>query len=428
MRQSNSLEFSPMDDNIAIDAGLHEDTLMMNTPTCSHTVTAPPSQAAPAPAPAPLGRGHRIRRITQKLRDMLPEGPRRPEPSADGLIVREELHAPADAETSPLPRSPPLADLDELPDRPQARRVILRVREIYRTAKNGFGVFREYRSRPSTIPDLVMDNSAVFEPTAEKAVPKEVPKSIKDIISPFPNISSWRLRRFFSLTPNANSKESQRKFISDIVRAPDYVSNDCDVPLDAIEKKLAQACFEWEDKAHGWREGCVTLEIPTGEKQREQHTTRNRRATVEDADDDDEPLSSYSYDVKGFHYRPLTQVLQTVFSTHDDLHYEPFKTFTESSSAGEEPERIYSELYDSDAMNNAHEELVRQPPEEGCTAPRVVGAICLYSDSTVPTQFGQGKVWPVYMYVGNQSKYTQGKPSARAAHHVAYLPSVRSIR
>lgn len=75
-------------------------------------------------------------------------------------------------------------------------------------------------------------------------------------------------------------------------------------------------------------------------------------------------------------------------------------------------------------MNKAYEDLLKQPPEPGCAAPRIVGAVLLYSDSTCPTQFGQSKLWPIYGYIGNQSKYMQGKPSARAAHHLGYLPSV----
>jgi hypothetical protein len=51
-------------------------------------------------------------------------------------------------------------------------------------------------------------------------------------------------------------------------------------------------------------------------------------------------------------------------------------------------------------------------------------AILLWSDSTHLTSFGTASLWPVYMYVGNLSKYVRGRPNAHAAHHIAYIPSV----
>ncbi|TFK62834.1 hypothetical protein BDN72DRAFT_902894 [Pluteus cervinus] len=47
-----------------------------------------------------------------------------------------------------------------------------------------------------------------------------------------------------------------------------------------------------------------------------------------------------------------------------------------------------------------------------------------YSDATRVAQFGQAKLWPIYVFFGNQSKYDRGRPSARAAHNLAFLPSV----
>lgn len=48
-----------------------------------------------------------------------------------------------------------------------------------------------------------------------------------------------------------------------------------------------------------------------------------------------------------------------------------------------------------------------------------------WSDSTHLAEFGQAKLWPIYMAFGNQSKYERAKPGNRALLHLAYLPSVR---
>ncbi|PCH35863.1 hypothetical protein WOLCODRAFT_51266, partial [Wolfiporia cocos MD-104 SS10] len=50
--------------------------------------------------------------------------------------------------------------------------------------------------------------------------------------------------------------------------------------------------------------------------------------------------------------------------------------------------------------------------------------IMLWSDSTHLTNFGNASLWPIYMYFGSMSKYTRGKPTASASHHLAYMPSV----
>jgi len=50
----------------------------------------------------------------------------------------------------------------------------------------------------------------------------------------------------------------------------------------------------------------------------------------------------------------------------------------------------------------------------------------IWSDSTHLTSFGTASLWPVYLYFGNQSKYTRAKPSEFAAHHLAYIPKVIS--
>jgi len=59
----------------------------------------------------------------------------------------------------------------------------------------------------------------------------------------------------------------------------------------------------------------------------------------------------------------------------------------------------------------------------------IVAAMMLWSDSTHLANFGTASLWPVYLFFGNQSKYTHTKPTSYAAHHVAYLPTVciRSI-
>ena len=58
--------------------------------------------------------------------------------------------------------------------------------------------------------------------------------------------------------------------------------------------------------------------------------------------------------------------------------------------------------------------------------PVLIG-IMIWSDSTLLANFGTASLWPIYLYFGNQSKYSRAKPSDFAAHHLAYIPKVVHI-
>jgi hypothetical protein len=59
-----------------------------------------------------------------------------------------------------------------------------------------------------------------------------------------------------------------------------------------------------------------------------------------------------------------------------------------------------------------------------CDLPRVVAGLMFWSDVTHLTSFGDAKIWPLYMFFGNESKYFRCKPSSNLCHHVAYFQSV----
>jgi hypothetical protein len=74
--------------------------------------------------------------------------------------------------------------------------------------------------------------------------------------------------------------------------------------------------------------------------------------------------------------------------------------------------------------------VLRTTPREGPNSelePFVAGII-FYSDATHLTNFGTTSLYPMYMYIANQSQYTRAKPSEFAAHHIAYIPKVFIFR
>jgi hypothetical protein len=46
------------------------------------------------------------------------------------------------------------------------------------------------------------------------------------------------------------------------------------------------------------------------------------------------------------------------------------------------------------------------------------------SDVTNLTAFSDAKLWPVYLAIGNESKYRRSKPSCQAFEHIAYFETV----
>ena len=73
------------------------------------------------------------------------------------------------------------------------------------------------------------------------------------------------------------------------------------------------------------------------------------------------------------------------------------------------------------------DEKIRKLPRVEGDDPSVEYAvlpILLWSDETVLSNFGTAALWPIYLYLGNLSKYVRGRPTEFAAHHLAYIPNV----
>ena len=51
----------------------------------------------------------------------------------------------------------------------------------------------------------------------------------------------------------------------------------------------------------------------------------------------------------------------------------------------------------------------------------------LWSDATHLTNFGTAKLWPIYLFFGNLSKYVRSRPSSGACNHLTYIPSVGTL-
>ncbi|KAJ3797838.1 hypothetical protein GGU11DRAFT_816262 [Lentinula aff. detonsa] len=155
-----------------------------------------------------------------------------------------------------------------------------------------------------------------------------------------------------------------------------------------------------------FQEAAVTIEIPSGDK----------------------GIQPQNFSVTGLQYQSIISVMKSIFSEPlaDKFHFTPFKLFQVLPSS-ESLQRLYSELYNSDAFIEEHDCIQRlpAPPDQlNCKLERVALGLMFWSDSTHLANFGEAKLWPLYMMFGNLSKYIRSRPNSGACQHIAYIPSL----
>ncbi|TFY56611.1 hypothetical protein EVJ58_g7536 [Rhodofomes roseus] len=318
----------------------------------------------------------------------------------------------------PIPEGP--AALPAPPDEPPARllpRVILYVRETIRTAMNRFHIMREYPRRPSYDPDSVTHPADLLDynmphgsddtpPTATAAAQPMSPPN------PFPNMTVYRLMRWLNTGSNAKSLAEADRLVDEVLLADDFEAEQLahhhpSHEVHKLDRTLPDSGKDGTSLASSldtsWRETSVTFHVPTG-------TEANHH-------------SSQLFTVPGTTLRSLVAVMKMAFAEPlaKRFHLTPFKRIWQSIS-GEQ--RIYDELYTSDAWLRADEQLQRSPREDGCSLERVIAGLMFWSDSTTLAHFTSAKAWPIYLYFGNLSKYIRGKAGSGACHHVAYIPTL----
>jgi hypothetical protein len=319
-----------------------------------------------------------------------------------------------------LPQPPPTvpAELgEELPE--HVGRVVdaaaRPMRTMFRTPPNIFGLVRQYFSaRPpchdpeeyvtiadlSFIPGTIQDGEVPLEPSSYD-------------FHPYPNRSSFRLGDWYW---NHGVQKSQGDFkkLLDILGDPSF--NNADVTTTKwknINFVLGSNKYdegdgdEWEDEDAGWHRSPISIEVPS------LRTTENPGSRVYKA-------AAHLY------HRSLVAVLRKKLANPRDdklFHYEPYQLRWAPPHMNVEVS-IYGDLYTSPVFHEAHTALQGSPGEPDCDLPRVIAALMFWSDATQLTSFGNSKLWPTYMYFGNESKYRRCKPLCHLSNHVAYFETV----
>ena len=86
-------------------------------------------------------------------------------------------------------------------------------------------------------------------------------------------------------------------------------------------------------------------------------------------------------------------------------------------------QHVYSEIYNSDVFIEEHDQVQHAalPPDDpDCKQEKVVTTMMFWSISMHLTNFGMANLWPIYMMMGNLSKYICALPSSG---HACTLPT-----
>ena len=318
-----------------------------------------------------------------------------------------------------LPEPPPPLPLPE--PRPTLPRVILHVYDKVQSNFNKFGVARLYHHRPSYDPDSLLTadqlsnivNHLTRASDSDNDNPRpSLPTCFVPKLPPWPwqNMSMWRLMSWGASRSHEKSHSEMTRLVNDVLKADDFCINDLPSNFNASREyqKLDHAMHGESQGAFsddGWQESSVRIPVPTG---------------IKDAGNGARP-----FDVPNLFHRSITSVIRAAFSesTAKLFHLTPFKRIWRSPTSGRE-QRIYDELYCSNAWNDEHDRLQKEERDDGCELERVIAGLMFWSDATQLAQFGQVKAWPVYLFFGNLSKYIRGSPSSGACHPIAFIPSV----
>jgi len=327
------------------------------------------------------------RQLPKRYRDILPEAP----PALPPPSLLEDTQTDSNGPQSSSQLSQVSASLAD--------------RKLLKSGRNGFGLFRQYFAArfPEHDPgERITRNDLIESPNPSLSV------------HPYPNLSSFLLGEWYW---NGGEKKSQASFeqLIKIVGHPEFRPEEVagnnwrliDAQLSGERSEGSNKDNDWEDEQvgppEGWIKTPIKIKVPFHKKMK--HPGQKE------------------FDAGILHHRKLMSVIReriTRPSVYPHLHFEPYELFWQPNAAAE-PIRVHGELYTSEAFIEAHNKLQEQAPEPGCNLPRVVLGLMFASDGTQLTSFSTASLWPVYLTIGNESKYRRSKPSCQAFEHIAYL-------
>jgi hypothetical protein len=241
------------------------------------------------------------------------------------------------------------------------------------------------------------------------------PSDNNDYYAPFLTASHFRLMQWFYNGSTLKSLSALDDLVKNVLLATDFKSEDLVGFRAAHEAERVdqsdhiQSLFSADN---GWIERSIDIFLPA--------------EGVAHASERHAP----KFKVPGLIHCQLLHVIKAVLHETSTKHFHlfPYQEFWERLP-GSPPERIYSELYTADAFLAEHDKIRAHcnGQDSDSWTENITIAITLWSDSTHLTSFRNASLWPIYLFVGNLSKYIRLKPTTHSAHHLAYIPKVSHL-
>ena len=373
-----------------------------------------------------LRRTRRVhRRLPKRFRDMLPEPPRPlPPPGFDNSTSSTLNHVPSvnivhswNESKSQTPPFPPDEDMNG-----SGSRIVWtlapQLRQIYWSPTNSFGLFRCYDkvSIPVYDPEDNSGNVAMTRPSvSQEIVSSGRLLNIDNPFYPYPNETSFHLGDWYWNQGALKSKVDFKRLL-DVITSTSFRPDDIrDTKWTSIDHAMGtlttgdnpECSSEWLEDDGGWKRMTVTISVPLS------RWSANPGPT--------------NYSISDFYCRSLLSIIRERLldpSDHHLFHYKPYELLWRHSNRDI---GVHGELYTSKVFLDTHRKLLESPPEPGCALPHRIIALMFWSDATQLTTFGNAKLWPLYVFFGNQTKYKRGQPSAKLCNHVAYFQTVSAI-
>jgi len=323
----------------------------------------------------------------------------------------QDLETPAREERA---HSPPTTNIGDQP-----------IVTPYQTDPDAMGLFRIYSTCPTLIPsgdvglDAIVDAPTFVmqgSPDLERSrvVPGLPNTDIQpeDIFSAFSSPTAGLLMSWQYSGTNAKSAAELNR-LATYIDDPLFNKEDARGFSHTREKKLLDDFLKDRSNPfrteHGWRQSSVEIRLS--------------KEKVKWDSEEDAPV----LEIPGVYHRSITDIITSVFedTVASSFHMTPFRQLWKVSE--ERTVNVFSEAYSSPAFVEAHAEVNALPRDPDDNLERVVASLMMWSDATHLTNFGDASLWPFYLFFGNQSKYTRGKPTASACHHVAYIPTVSPL-
>jgi Plavaka transposase len=280
--------------------------------------------------------------------------------------------------------------------------------------RNRFSLWRRYYGTAPPLRDP--EESVTSEDLDDSLPPKKAPESHKPHTNrqygPFDNISSLLLADFWWNSENEKSKNEFSKLLK-VLQDPSFSLDDVvNADWGRLERTLGDQDDDdgWFDDA-GWTSTPINIPVPFHKSTKNPGTERHLVGILQ-------------------HRRIVAVIEEKIRNSKDpsQFHYQPYEVFWNQGDSEDSAVRVQGELYNSPAFMEAHQRIQDLPPTPGCDRERVVIALMFWSDETQLTSFGSAKLWPCYMFFGNESKYRRGKTSLRLCEHIAYFETVSEDR